>query len=111
MQQGKDAGELGARCRDEAEAEIATGKDFGATGGWRSAGSSYTDIATRWGIESGDWPLPMNWAKDRFLIGRFDLAYGQLLAARNDPAAARRALDEMRWLRELLLVEIGRANV
>lgn len=107
MQQGKDAAALVRQCRAQAEAEIAAGKDFGATGGWRSAGSSYADIATRWGIESGDWPQPLDWAKDRFLIGRFDLAYGQLLATRHDPAAAQTALDEMRRLRGLLLVAIA----
>lgn len=97
-QQGKDASGIVAACRAQAVAEAAAKADLGRTGGWRSAGNSYANIALRWGIDTGQWPEPVGWAEGTYLKGRFDLAYGRLLAARAKPAAAAAALAEMKQL-------------
>lgn len=106
MQQGKDAGPIVHGCGDQAAAEIAEGRDYGTIGGWSSANSSYADIATRWGIETGEWPSTLDWPQDRFLKARFDIAYGQLLAARRDAAAAQAALAEMERVQALIVAAI-----
>lgn len=106
MQQGKDAGPIVRGCAAEARAEIDEGRDLGAIGGWSSANSSHADIAVRWGIESGEWPTMLDWPDDKFLKARFDIAYGQLLAARTDAAAAGAALNEMERLHALLIEAI-----
>lgn len=106
MQQGKDARLIVGGCGAEAMADIASGTDQGVIGSWRTAGSSYADIATRWGIETGEWPAMLDWPHDRFLKARFDITYGQLLAARGNPGAAQAALDEMKRLQALLVAAI-----
>src|SRR3546814_19342521 len=94
MQQGKDARLIVGGCGAEAMADIASGTDQGVIGSWRTAGSSYADIATRWGIETGEWPAMLDWPHDRFLKARFDITYWQLLAARGPPGATPAPLYE-----------------
>lgn len=106
MQQGKDAGSIVHACGAEAADEIASGEDNGLIGGWSSNNSSYADIAVRWGIETGEWPAALDWPEGTYLKARFDIAYGQLLAARHDGAKAQAALDEMERIQALLIAAI-----
>lgn len=102
-QQGRDSRGLIDKCQGQAMAELSDGKDQTILGGERSLFNNWATIAVRHGVDTGRWPpavaLP---AGDRHLLGRFELAYGRMLAARRQPAAARTALGELQRYRKMI---------
>lgn len=103
-QQGKDSQPLVDQCRAQAMAELANSDSKSVLGAERSLFNSWAMIAVRHGVDTGQWPnfsaIP---AGDGNLLGRFDLAYGRLIAARNDAAAAEAALADLRRYRERIV--------
>lgn len=90
LQQGKDASGLVDACRAQVETALAGGKPGPA---W-----SYSISALREGATTGRWPAPLDFGdtpEPATLLPRFFMAYGQALAARRDPAAARAAIATM----------------
>jgi hypothetical protein len=108
-QQGKDSQELVDRCRSEAMAELAGSKVATVLGPERSQFNSWATIAVRHGVDTGRWPafdaIP---AGEGQLFGRFDLAYGRLIASRRDPVAAAAALADLRRYRERIVEALPR---
>ncbi len=102
-QQGKDNRALVQACRGEALAEISAGDDKSILGEIRSQFNNWAVIAVRTGVDTGRWPgadaAPVG---DQFLLGRFELNYGALLAARNDAGAAERVLAALRRDRAII---------
>jgi len=98
-QQGKDSGSRVDACRADAMAALAAAPDTSVLGDVRSPFNSWTTIAVRHGVDTGQWP---DWsalkAGQGSAAGRFELAYGRLLASRRDPAVAAAALAEMKLL-------------
>ena len=96
-QQGKDSRANVQACRSQALAEVAGGTDKSVLGEDRSAFNSWATIAVRTGVDTGQWP-DSNAASGvgAYLLGRFELNYGALIAARNDAAAAEHALAELK---------------
>jgi hypothetical protein len=103
-QQGKDSQPLVDNCRAEAMADFAKGDSKSVLGAERNLFNSWATIAVRHGVDSGRWPdfnaVP---AGDGNLLGRFELSYGRLIAARNDAAAADAALADLRRYRERIV--------
>ena len=99
-QQGKDSSARVEACRRQAFAALQRGGDRSVLGGSRNPFNNWASVAVRHGADTGRWP---DWsaipAGEGSLIGRFDLAYGKLLAARRDRAAAAAALAEMTSLK------------
>ncbi len=99
-QQGKDSRQLVDACGTQAVAAAAKGEDGSALGGFRNPFNNWTDIAVRHGVDTGRWPaVDVAAVRDQALVGRFTLAYGRVLAAQKDAAAAGAALDQMRVYR------------
>ena len=84
-QQGKDSRPRIENCRAEALAMLASGRDRSALGSGRSSFNNWATIALRHGVDTGRWP---DWsgvpAGNGVALGRFNLAYGRLLAARGN---------------------------
>ena len=103
-QQGKDSQPLIDRCRADAMAELAAGPGKSVLGSERGLFNSWATIAVRHGVDTGRWPdfgaVP---AGEGNLFGRFDLAYGRLMASRHDAAAADAALADLRRYRERIV--------
>ena len=97
MQQGKDTSTIVDGCRAQAVKESDAPGD-GLIGGWRSAASSWSDMALRQGTETGRWPAPVNWPEGRYLLAKFNLAYADVL--RSQPTAAVAAVSAMKSLRD-----------
>lgn len=96
-QQGKDSGPLIDACRTQALAAAARNEDKSVLGQVRNPFNNWANIAVRHGVDTGQWPAADEASTgDRALIGRFTLAYGRMLASRNDVSAARAALDQMK---------------
>ena len=95
-QQGKDSKALVDACRAEAMAEVAGGVDRTELGQGRSLFNNWATIAVRSGVDTGRWPDLSGALAERHLLGRFELAYGALVAARKDAAGAVRALAELK---------------
>jgi len=92
-QQGKDSRALVQACQAEAVAEVAGAADQSVLGQMRSSFNNWATIAVRTGVDTGRWPdATVASAGARYLLGRFELYYGALLAARHDAPAAERAL-------------------
>ena len=96
MQQGRDAGDLVEACRAEAAVELRDPKDKTALGVGPSDLFSWSDMAVRHGIESGNWPSAMDLPAGRYELARFNLAYAKLLQSRSIAGAAARALADMK---------------
>lgn len=103
-QQGKDSQALVDGCRIEAMAELSRSGGSSVLGGERSLFNNWATIAVRHGVDAGRWPdfsaVP---AGDGNLLGRFELAYGRLIASRNDASAAEAGLADLRRYRERIL--------
>ena len=103
-QQAKDSQALVDGCRLEARAEMSRSEGKSLLGAERSLFNNWATIAVRHGVDTGRWPdfraIP---AGDGNLLGRFDLAYGKLIASRNDASAAEAALADLRGYRERVL--------
>ena len=103
-QQGKDSRPLVDACGAQAFGALQNGKDRSALGAVRSPFNSWTTIAVRHGVDTGRWP---DWsaipATGGSLNGRFELAYGRMLASRRDGGAAAAALAEMKALRQKIV--------
>jgi hypothetical protein len=108
-QQGKDSQQLIDQCRSEAIAELADNKDSSLLGPERSRFNSWATIAVRHGVDTGRWPefdsVPEG---NGHLAGRFELAYGRLLASRRDPAAAAAALADLLRYRDRIAEALPR---
>lgn len=106
-QLGGDSRALVDACQTEAVAELAGGKDASVLGSDRSLFNNWATIAVRHGVDTGRWPrLGSPPPAGRNLVAQFDLAYGRLLAARTDPAAAAAALVELRAHRQAIAVAL-----
>ena len=103
-QQGKESTSSIGRCRTEAIATLQSGQDRTVLGGDRNLFNNWATIAVRHGVDTGQWP---DWSsiptEGSVAAGRFDLAYGRLLASRRDPAGAAAALAELIGFRERML--------
>ncbi len=99
-QQAKDSDSMVDACRLQALATLASNQDGSVLGGARNLFNNWATIAVRHGVDTGRWP---DWsavpAGDGAALGRFELAYGRVLASRREPAAAAAALAEMKLLR------------
>ena len=108
-QQGKDSGALVDACRAQAMEELAKGGDKTVLGEDRSLFNSWATIAVRHGVDTGRWPafdaVPAGEGK---LLGRFELAYGRLLASRNSPSNAAAALEDLRVYRDRIVTAMPR---
>lgn len=103
-QQGKDSGALVEACRTQALAAAAKGEDGSVLGMVRNPFNNWADIAVRHGVDTGQWPtVDLDMVRDQALLGRFTLAYGRVLAARNNAVAASAAVDQMKDYREKIL--------
>jgi hypothetical protein len=100
-QQAKASQPLVDRCQSQAMEELAKGGDRTILGAKRSLFNNWAAIAVRHGVDTGRWPdfdaIPSG---EGNLIGRFDLTYGQLIAARQDPEKAAAALLKLRDYRD-----------
>jgi hypothetical protein len=103
-QQGKDSQPLIDKCRVQAMEELAKADSKSVLGAERSLFNNWATIAVRHGVDTGHWPdfnaVP---AGDGNLLGRFELAYGRLIAARNNAEVATAALAELRRYRERIV--------
>ena len=108
-QQGKDSRELIDKCGAQAMEELAKGDDRTLLGTERSLFKSWATIAVRHGVDTGHWPafdaIP---AGDGNLVGKFELAYGRLIASRDDPSPATAALADLRRCRDQIIVAMPR---
>jgi hypothetical protein len=108
-QQGKDSKALIDNCRIQAMEELAKGEDRSVLGAERSLFNSWATIAVRHGVDTGRWPafdsVP---AGEGNLAGRFELAYGRLIASRGDPSAAAAALADLRRYRDYIMSAMPR---
>lgn len=108
-QQGKDSQKLIDECRDQAMEEVTKGDDKSVLGAERSAFNSWAMIAVRHGVDTGRWPefdaIPPG---EGNLAGRFELAYGRLIASRNSPSAAAAALENLRRYRDHINAAMSR---
>ena len=95
LQQGKDASDIVAGCRRQAEAQIAAGAPDRL--GFGDA-SSYSAVAAWQGIETGEWPEPLGDTGDGFLLARMMLAHAGALEHSGDEARVAAALTELRQL-------------
>ncbi|HEX6218298.1 MAG TPA: hypothetical protein VFZ35_03380 [Sphingomicrobium sp.] len=102
-QQGKDSADRVEACRVQA-IDMMPQSPANVLGGGRDLFNNWAGLAVRHGVETGRWPSESDVPRGAGnAIGRMDLAYGRLLAARRDPAAARAALAEMKALRTTIL--------
>lgn len=95
LQQGAPVEGQIAECRKVATANIAVSEK--PVVGYAEGGSaSVADMVVRRGIETGKWDQPLALPDGKFNMARFFFEYGDVLAARRDPAAAANALARMR---------------
>ena len=108
-QQGKDSQELIEKCRAQAMEELAKADGSTVLGAERSFFNSWATIAVRHGVDTGRWPpfdaIP---AGEGNLVGRFELAYGRLIANRDDPSATAGALADLRRYRDQIIAAMPR---
>ena len=99
LQAGEDPALDIEGCRKKAldPAEIA--KDKSVIGGEEDDLGSLADMLVRKGVETGQWSPGPDLPAGHFEMARFTLAYGRVLAARHDSAAAAEALFDMRQSR------------
>lgn len=103
-QQSKDSSSIVEACRAQGMASLASNDDRTVLGDVRNLFNNWATIAVRHGVDTGRWP---DWSTipggDGAAAGRFELAYGRVLAARRNPDAAAAALTAMKQLRERIL--------
>lgn len=103
-QQGKDSTTRVEACRNQAFAQLATANDKSVLGQDRALFNSWAMIAALHAADTGNWPdqglVP---AGEGNLLGRFNLAYAGLLAARDDPAGAAARLEQIKGYRTRIL--------
>lgn len=104
-QQGEDSRALIDSCGRQAVAALRRSGDQTVLGGVRNPFNNWAVIAVRHGVHTNRWP---DWSAippgDDSLIGRFELAYGRMLASRRDADAVSRALAEMKAMRSKIAV-------
>ena len=108
LQQGKDAKPLIEACRTRAQAELAASTDRSAVGTLRSQVTSWSDMAVRQMVETGQMPAALDLPADRYAVPRFNLAYVRLLDARRDAPRAAAALADMRRDREAIAAVLAK---
>ncbi len=107
-QQGKDSRSLVDSCRAQALAAAARNGDKTALGQVRNPFNNWANIAVRHGVDTGNWPPAEAISTgDQALMGRFTLAYGRMLAARQDAAASRAALVQMKAYRSGIVAALA----
>ena len=108
-QQGKDSQPLVDACRSEALATLGSAEDRTVLGAGRNMFNNWSGIAVRHGVDTGRWP---DWSAiptgEAAAAGRFELAYGRLLAARRDAAPAALALGELHRLHSKIVAALPR---
>ncbi|MGB3712158.1 MAG: hypothetical protein WA985_10750 [Erythrobacter sp.] len=97
LQQGKDASEIVSACRAQAEAQIAAGAPNRL--GFGSA-SSYGAIAAWQGVDTGEWPEPLDGTGDGFILARMMLAHARALKNFDNEAEVAAALADLQTLAE-----------
>lgn len=109
QQQGKDSASMIDACRADAQAALAGATDTSVIGTARNLFNNWAVMAVRQGVDTGRWPPQVAMPEGNTAIaGRFTLAYGRLLAARRDPAAAAAALADLKRYRALILEAMAR---
>ena len=108
LQEGQDPVQEIDRCRAAALDPMAIESDKTVIGGEGDEVTGLTDMLVRRGVETGKWPAPLDLPAGHFEMARFTLAYGRLLAARHDPAAASAALAEMKRSRQAIASAISK---
>lgn len=108
-QQGKDSQARVEACGKLALAEQAAGADKSILGADGSQFNSWAMIASRHGADTGRWvdPAVLGDGNDH-LLGRFDLTYAALVAARADAGRANAALGRLRSYRDRILEALPR---
>ena len=102
MQQGRDSGDLIDACRTQALFELSDQPDSSSLSTWRSRVVSWSDMAVRQGIETGQWPDGIALPDGKYELARFTLAYGRLLASMSNGEAASEALAQMKRSRAVI---------
>lgn len=102
LQEGEDPVDDIDRCKAVALDPARLAKDSSIIGGEEDNLGSYADMVVRRGVEIGKWPDAVPLAAGHHELARFTFAYGRMLAARHDEAAARQALAEMKASREAI---------
>ncbi|HUG46640.1 MAG TPA: hypothetical protein VMK31_09060 [Sphingomicrobium sp.] len=102
MQQGRSVADLVEACRGEALSELSHRPDSTALATWRSRVVSWSDMALRQGIETGQWPAAIALPDGKYELARFTLAYARLLASTSDAGGAAKALAEMKRSRAVI---------
>jgi len=95
LQQGRDPSATVDACRREGEGEVAAFAGESKLGAERSQLGSWAMMAARVAVESGRAPLPMAVPEGRFLLARFWMAYGRMIADGPQRAAAQRELTAL----------------
>lgn len=105
LQQGLPVDDQIAECRAGIETVLAKRTDFTAVGDIEGGYGSDADMRVRRGIETGQWIAPLNLPEGKLNYPRFVYAYGDVLAARKDGAAAAKALAAMRAAHAVLVTD------
>ncbi|MCM8556606.1 tetratricopeptide repeat protein [Sphingomicrobium sediminis] len=95
LQQGKDVSDLVDGCRAQVIGAVAEAEGAEEPTTFDPGMAGWSRMAVRRGVDTGVWPEPMGLEDGTFMITRFNLAYGDVLASRNDPEAARDAVARM----------------
>jgi hypothetical protein len=103
LQQGLSADDQIAECRGAAEAGLKDPSKLTAVGFAEGAAASHADMAVRRWIESGVPIDPIALPPGKMNFARFTYAYGQVLAARHNPASAVAALSALTEANDALL--------
>jgi tetratricopeptide (TPR) repeat protein len=110
LQANKPVGDNIAECATAAAAAIAAGEGIAAVGGVEDPSAAHADMRVRQGLETGQWVTPLSLPEGKLNYARFIYAYGDVLAARHDPARSARALRAMRAPHEVLTTDNRKEN-
>lgn len=102
LQMGQDASSDIDACGASALDPAVLAKNESVIGSVDHGADSWTDMAVRRGIETGQWPTTVELPPGHFMHGHFNLAYARLLGSRNDPAAIAAALQDMENARDAI---------
>ena len=106
-QQGKDSRSRLEACRVTAMSELSRSTDKSVLGPGDSLFNNWATIAARHGVDTGNWPdqaaIP---AGEGYLLGRFDLTYAALIAARGDAARAAAAFERLKTYRDRIVAAL-----
>ena len=102
MQQGLPVEEQIAECRNSTSALLAEQGETPIVGSGGGASAGLAEMVVRRGIETGKWDTALPLPEGKLNNARFTFAYGDVLAARSDPAASTAALNRMRAIHSIV---------